>query len=61
MRIFERLRRRSRSDKVIVRRIFETVTSDLLQKLEEGTSVPILADGASTCCSCCAARDATRR
>ncbi|ANW00373.1 hypothetical protein [Bradyrhizobium icense] len=40
MRIFERLRRRSRSNAAIVRKLFEAITGDLLRKLEGETTAP---------------------
>ena len=46
MRIFERLRGRSRSDSAIERKLFETVTDDLLRKLEGAPqSLPLPAAG----------------
>jgi hypothetical protein len=53
MRIFERLRGRSRSERAIERRLFEAVTGDLLRKLEEETSIPGLPQSKAACCSCC--------
>ena len=40
MRIFERLRGRSRHESAIERRIFEAVTDDLLRKLEDALRFP---------------------
>jgi hypothetical protein len=55
MRIFKRLRRRSRGDSAIERKLFEAITDDLLRKLEDGTPAPTLAGNQSHCCSCCSA------
>jgi hypothetical protein len=55
MRIFERLRGRSRSDDAIKRRLFEVVTGDLLRKLEDETSIAPSAESKAGCCSCCSA------
>jgi hypothetical protein len=55
MRIFERLRGRSRSEVAIERRLFEAVTGDLLRKLEDETSIPVFTGSESACCSCCSA------
>ena len=55
MRIFERLRGRSRSDSAIERKLFEAITGDLLGKLEDGPSVPVLTERKPSCCSCCSA------
>lgn len=61
MRIFERLRGRSRSDSAIEHKLFEAVTGDLLRKLEDET--PIGSEGKANvkpnCCSCCSAEEAT--
>jgi predicted NBD/HSP70 family sugar kinase len=57
MRIFERLRGRSRSDSAIERKLFEAITDDLLQKLEDETSVPVLTESKANCCSCCSAEE----
>ena len=46
MRIFERLRGRSRSESAIESKLFEAVTNDLLQKLEDETSIPVFTIGA---------------
>jgi hypothetical protein len=51
MRIFERLRGRDRSDSAIARRLLETVTDDLLRKLEDETSAPTFPESVSICCS----------
>jgi hypothetical protein len=53
MRIFERLRGRSRSERAIERRLFEAVTGDLLRQLDDETSLPVLPESKATCCSCC--------
>jgi len=55
MRIFERLRGQSRSDRAIERKLFEAVTGDLIRKLEEETSSPISTESKANCCSCCSA------
>jgi hypothetical protein len=55
MRIFERLRGRSRRESAIERRIFEAVTDDLLRKLEDETSIPVFVGSKAACCSCCSA------
>jgi len=57
MRIFERLRGRSRSEHAVERRLFEAVTGDLLRQLEDETSIPVLAASKSACCSCCSAEE----
>lgn len=57
MRIFERLRGRSRSDSAIERKLFEAVTADLLRKLEDGTSIPVFNESKANCCSCCSAEE----
>jgi hypothetical protein len=55
MRIFERLRGRSRSERAIERRLFEAVTGDLLRKLEDETPIPVFTESKASCCSCCSA------
>ncbi|KRR02814.1 hypothetical protein CQ12_07020 [Bradyrhizobium jicamae] len=55
MRIFERLRGRSRNDSAIERKLFEVITDDLLRKLEDETSIPPHAGSKADCCSCCSA------
>jgi hypothetical protein len=50
MRIFERLRRRSRRDRVIERKLFEAITDDILRKLEDGTSILIFPESKAACC-----------
>ena len=57
MRIFERLRGRSRSDSAIERKLFEAITDGLLGKLEDGTSAPVLVRSEAHCCSCCSAEE----
>lgn len=57
MRIFERLRGRSRSDSAIERKLFEAVTDDLLRKLEDETSIPVFTGNNANCCSCCSAEE----
>ena len=59
MRIFERLRGRSRSESAIERRLFEAVTADLLRKLEDETSIPAFTENKAHCCSCCSAEEKT--
>ena len=59
MRIFERLRGRSRSESDIERRLFEAVTGDLLRKLEDETSIPVFTESKAHCCSCCSAEEKT--
>jgi hypothetical protein len=39
MRIFERLRRRGRNERAIERKLFEAIVADLMQKLDDGTSI----------------------
>ena len=51
MRIFERLRGRSRSESAIERKLFEAVTDDLLRKLEDETSIPVFSKSKADCCS----------
>jgi len=53
MRIFERLRGRSRSESAIERKLLEAVTDDLLRKLEDETSIPVFTGSKASCCSCC--------
>jgi hypothetical protein len=57
MRIFERLRGRSRSDGAIERKLFEAITDDLLLKLEGQTSIPVFTESKANCCSCCSAEE----
>jgi hypothetical protein len=57
MRIFERLRGRSRSDSAIERKLFEAITDVLLRKFEDETSIPVLTESKANCCSCCSAED----
>lgn len=57
MRIFERLRRRSRCDSAIERKLFEAITDSLLRKLEDGTPPAALARSEAHCCSCCSAEE----
>ena len=59
MRIFERLRGRSRSESAIERRLLEAVTGDLLRKLEDETSIPVFTESKAHCCSCCSAEEKT--
>jgi hypothetical protein len=59
MRIFERLRGRSRSNSAIERKLLEAITADLLGKLEDGPSVPVLTESKANCCSCCSAEAET--
>jgi hypothetical protein len=42
MRIFERLRRRGRNERAIERKLFEAIVADLMQKLDDGTSILVL-------------------
>ena len=53
MRIFERLRGRSR----IQRKLFEAVIDDLLRKLEGETPIPVFNESSANCCSCCSAEE----
>ena len=57
MRIFERLRGRSRSERAIERKLFEAITDDLLRKLEGDTSIPVFTESKANCCSCCSAEE----
>lgn len=57
MRIFERLRGRSRSNAAIVRKLFEVITGDLLRKLEGETTAPVFAENKANCCSCCSTEE----
>ena len=57
MRIFERLRGRSRSDSAIERKLFEAITDDFLGKLEDEISVPVLTESKANCCSCCSTEE----
>lgn len=54
MRIFERLRGRDR-DSSIERKLVETITMDLLRRIDEATPVTVVPPGKSSCCSCCSA------
>jgi hypothetical protein len=47
MRIFERLRRRGRSERAIERKLFETIVADLLLKLDDGTSILVFPENKS--------------
>lgn len=51
MRVFERLRGRSRSDSAIERKLFEAIADDLLRKLEDGTSILVFTESKATYCS----------
>jgi hypothetical protein len=51
MRIFERLRRRRRSERAIERKLYEAIISDLLRKLEDGTSILVFPERKAACCS----------
>lgn len=53
MRIFERLRGRETNNTSIERKLFETVTNDLLRRIEEGTEITLVSESKSACCSCC--------
>ena len=57
MRIFKKLRERIRGESDIERRLFEAVTGDLLRKLENETSIPVLTESKANCCSCCSAEE----
>jgi len=57
MRIFERLRGRSRDESAIERRLFEAVTGGLLRKPEDETSVPVFTESKANCYSCCSAEE----
>jgi hypothetical protein len=57
MRIFERLRGRSRSDSALERKLFEAITDNLLLKLEGETPVPVFTGSKANCCSCCSAEE----
>jgi hypothetical protein len=61
MRIFERLRGLSRSERAIEGRLLESVTGDLLRKLEDETSIPVLPERKAACCSCCSAEEKAAR
>ena len=61
MRIFERLRGKSRSDSAIERKLFKIIADDLVRKLEDGTSVPVFAGDPAHCCSCCSAEEKSIR
>ena len=61
MRIFERLRRRARSDQLMLCKLFETITSDLLEKLEDEAAATILPSGESAGSPCCAVVEVPRR
>lgn len=50
MRIFERLRRRSRSERAIERKLFEVIADDILRRLEDGTSILIFPKNKAACC-----------
>ncbi len=57
MRIFERLRGRSRSNSAIKRELFKAIADDLVRKFEDETSVPVFTSGEAHCCSCCSAEE----
>jgi hypothetical protein len=57
MRIFERLRGRSRNDRAIKRELFKAIADDLVRKFEDGTSAPVFTSGEAHCCSCCSAEE----
>lgn len=61
MRIFERLRGRSRSESAIERKLFDAVTDDLLRKLEDETSIPAFSERNADYCSCCSAEQKASR
>ena len=61
MRIFERLRGRTRSDTAIERKAFEAVTAHRLLKREDETPVPALTESKADCCSCCSADERAPR
>ncbi|MGY4284271.1 hypothetical protein ACVWXO_003491 [Bradyrhizobium sp. LM2.7] len=54
MRIFERLRGRDRS---IEWKLMETITRDLLRRIDDEVPVAAAPDAKSACCSCCSAGD----
>lgn len=58
MRIFERLRRRDRSEG-IERKLVETIAFDLLRQIDE--EIPITVVRESGCRSCCSASDKARQ
>jgi len=55
MRIFKRLRGRERGESNIERKLLETITGDLLRRIEAGTEAVVLPENKSACCSCCSA------
>jgi hypothetical protein len=59
MRIFERLRGRSRSESAVERGLFEAVTGDLLRKLEDENSIPVFTESKANCCSCSSVEEKT--
>jgi hypothetical protein len=50
MRIFERLRRRGRSERAIERKLFEVIVADLMQKVEDGTSILVFPESKPAYC-----------
>jgi hypothetical protein len=61
MRIFKRLRGRDRGESNIERKLLETITGDLLRRVEDGTETVALPESKSACCSCCSAEPEARR
>jgi hypothetical protein len=61
MRIFKRLRGRDRGESNIERKLLETITGDLLRRVEDGTEAVVLPESKSACCSCCSAEPEARR
>ena len=53
MRIFERLRGRDQGDSNVERKLLETITGDLIRRIEDVIEVTVLPESKSTCCSCC--------
>jgi len=61
MRVFERLRGRTRKGTNIERKLFETIADGLLRSLENGTAAPGLAEPEDTCGPCCSAKEPAHR
>jgi hypothetical protein len=53
MRIFERLRGRDQARSNVERKLLETITGDLIRRIEDVTEVTVLPESKSTSCSCC--------
>ena len=57
MRIFKWLQGRDQNKGDIERKLVETIASDLLHRIEEGTPVTASPESKSTCCSWCSGEE----